>query len=323
MQFARSNLTCSLLLGLILGCYNDSEPQPAVTPARGEASKRAPAPKADPAQPSAMSQNPAATPQPVTRKLPDPLRGKVKETVDSGGYTYILLACERGDVWAAAKQFTVAVGDDVEIAGTMPMYNFHSPTLDRTFEEIQFASRARVIGGSTAAEPARPQQEPPPQSMPPGHPPIGKVAAPPKSGPSAAPKPGEIETLSGGLTVAELFHKKADLRGKPVKFRGRVVKANRGILAMNWLHIQDGTGEPGSNDITVTSKTGFAPPGSVVVVEGTLGLEKDFGAGYTYDVIVEDATVTIEPPKPSAAQPDAGKAEPAVKPADAEKPDAP
>ncbi len=305
MRLLRAIPVCSLLLALIVGCSSDNKRQPAAGPGHLEAPKSTPAPKPDSAQPPAVSPDQPTKPQQPGSKLPDPLRGKVQETLDSGGYTYILLASERGDVWAAAKTFTVSVGDDVELAGLMPMYDFRSRTLDRTFKEIQFVGRATVIGGSTTTEPARPPREPVAGALPAGHPPVGDAAAPPSPTPAAPSEAGEIEPLSGGLTVAELFGKKTDLQGKLVKFRGRVVKANRGILGRNWLHIQDGSGEAGSNDITVTSKTDFAPPDSIVVIEGTLGLEKDFGAGYKYDVIVEDATVMVEPPKQGAARPDA------------------
>ena len=130
--------------------------------------------------------------------------------------------------------------------------------------------------------------------MPPGHPPIGGQAAPAKAATSAAPKAVDVEPLPGGFTVARLLEEASELKGKPVRFRGRVVKASRGILGKNWLHIQDGTGSPGANDITVTSVAGYAPVGSLIIIEGTLNTDRDFGAGYTYDVIVEDSEITLE-----------------------------
>ncbi len=74
-----------------------------------------------------------------------------------------------------------------------------------------------------------------------------------------------------------------------------MVKANKGIMGKNWLHLQDGTGQQGTNDITVTSKTEYAGPGTVVVVEGTLAMDKDVGSGYFYPVIIEEASITPEP----------------------------
>ncbi len=302
MLLARTTLVGLLSLVLLAGCGGDSQPQPISKVSPTEATKAAPVPRAESAQPTATPSERASAPQPPGGRLPDPLRGKVQETMDSGGYTYVLLATEHGEVWAAAKVFSVAPGDEVEVGALMPMQNFHSATLKRTFPQILFVQSARVVGSGTATGSAQPKEGAPNPGMPPGHPPVGQAAAQAKPSP-LTPTPGEIETLADGLTVAELFDKRADLQGKPVKFRGRVVKANRGILGRNWLHIRDGTGEPGTNDITVTSAAGFAAPGTVVVIQGTLGLKKDFGAGYAYDVIVEDATVTAEPAKPGTDQP--------------------
>jgi len=297
----RCIIAAVLLASVTVGCSNGNKPQPDGNAKRNErpaqelaARPAAAAPAAT--QPVAATPVPPVADAPPGQQLPDPLRGTVKETMNVGGYTYLLLETSYGEVWAAARQFPVAVGNEVEIAGMMPMANFSSPSLKRTFEVIQFVGQAQVVGGDAAAA-ATPGQAPalqPGQEMPPGHPPIGKTMASQPAAPGTAPEAGEIEAMADGVTVAQLFEKKADLEGKPVKFRGRVVKANSGILGKNWMHIQDGTGAAGTNDITVTSETGFAPKGSLVVIEGTLGLNRDFGAGYSYAVIVENAKVTVE-----------------------------
>ena len=82
-------------------------------------------------------------------------------------------------------------------------------------------------------------------------------------------------------------------RASPSRFRGKVVKFNANIMGKNWLHVQDGTGNAGSNDLLVTT-TGQAKPGDTVLIEGKVALNKDFGAGYKYNVLVEDAKVTVE-----------------------------
>jgi hypothetical protein len=302
MTVARAVLIQLLVLVLVAGCGDDAQPQPVSKQGPEEAAEVVPAPQPEPAEPAAAAEDRAATARPTSHRLPDPLRGRVKETMNSGGYTYVLLGTEHGDVWAAAKEFAVSPGDEVEVGALMPMHNFHSATLQRTFQQIQFVERAMVVGSSSGGGPGQPTPGTPSAGMPPGHPPVGGAAAQSKPGP-LTPEPGEIDAIPDGATVAELFDNRADLQGKAVKFRGRVVKANRGIMGRNWLHIQDGTGEPGSNDITVTSATGFAAPGTIVVVEGTLGIERDFGAGYAYDVIVEDATITVEPTDPDASGP--------------------
>jgi hypothetical protein len=80
-----------------------------------------------------------------------------------------------------------------------------------------------------------------------------------------------------------------------VTVRGKIVKFNGGILGTNWLHIQDGSGsaKDGSNDLTVTSDGGAAV-GDVITATGTIAIDKDFGAGYAYAVILEKATVVVK-----------------------------
>ena len=92
-------------------------------------------------------------------------------------------------------------------------------------------------------------------------------------------------------TVAVIYKDKAALAGKTVSAQGKVVKVNNGIMGRNFLHIQDGTGGKDNNDLSVTSAQ-TAQVGDKVTISGKVTLNKDFGAGYTYPLIVEEATVT-------------------------------
>ena len=104
---------------------------------------------------------------------------------------------------------------------------------------------------------------------------------------------GEISKLSGGNTVAEIFSNISTLKGTIVIVRGKVVKFNAQIMGKNWIHIQDGTKSGENFDLTVTSNS-TAKVGNTVVISGTLAHNKDFGAGYHYFGIVENATIEIE-----------------------------
>jgi len=127
--------------------------------------------------------------------------------------------------------------------------------------------------------------------LPEGHPNInmrgGAAPVAPKFDFSKIAKPKD------GKTVEEIYQEKAKLKGKRVTLRGKVVKYNGAIMGKNWLHLRDGTGKEPVNDLTVTTQT-KAKVGDTVVVEGIVTLEKDFGAGYKYDVIIEDAKVKVE-----------------------------
>lgn len=104
-----------------------------------------------------------------------------------------------------------------------------------------------------------------------------------------------IAKAEGGKTVAEVFAEKDALAGKPVTFRGKVVKTNPDIMGKNWLHVRDGSGAEGTNDLTITTAGTLPNVGDTVVVTGNVSLNKDFGMGYAYDVLIEDAQVAVEP----------------------------
>jgi RecJ-like exonuclease len=91
-----------------------------------------------------------------------------------------------------------------------------------------------------------------------------------------------------------VFAEKDALAGKPVAVRGKVVKVNSGIMGKTWIHVRDGSGAEGTSDLTVTTTTAQPNVGDTVLVTGPVSRNKDFGMGYQYDVIVEDAQVTVE-----------------------------
>lgn len=127
--------------------------------------------------------------------------------------------------------------------------------------------------------------------LPEGHPKIGEQG----SGKGTAPKIdfSKIVKPQGGKTVREVYQEKANLNGKRVTLRAKVVKYNGEILGKNWLHLRDGTGTEPANDLTVTTQA-KTKVGDTVLVEGIVRLDKDFGSGYRYDLIIEDAKVKVE-----------------------------
>ncbi len=115
---------------------------------------------------------------------------------------------------------------------------------------------------------------------------------------STAPAPPQVDFSKiakpkGGKTVQEVYRDKVNLKDKQVTLRGKVVKYNEAILGKNWLHVQDGTGTAPANDLTVTTQA-KAKVGDTVLVVGKVAVDKDLGAGYKYDVIIEDAKVKVE-----------------------------
>jgi predicted small lipoprotein YifL len=104
-----------------------------------------------------------------------------------------------------------------------------------------------------------------------------------------------ITKAEGGKTIQEIFDEKAALAGSKVTVRGKAVKVNSGIMGKNWVHIRDGSGANGDNDLTITTTSPILPDvGDLVLVTGTVALDQDFGVGYQYAVILQDAELTLE-----------------------------
>lgn len=203
--------------------------------------------------------------------------GIVKEIISTAGYTYALIDTGKSKVWAVAPGAAVKAGDTVTVSGVMPMENYKSKTLNRTFDFVYFAgSIAR--NGEQRKRPVSPSPHSTNSST---------------IVPMAKLDFSKIKKPLHGVTIADMYTQKDALIGKKVVFAARVVKITYAILGKNWLHVQDGTGDAGSNDLTVTTVDNSSP-GNTVIVEGTLAKDKKIGNGDTYGVIVENAKLTAE-----------------------------
>jgi len=233
------------------------------------------------AKPEAIKPSAQTTPE-AAQALPQAAPGKsgtVIETMNVAGYTYVQVDTGKETFWAAGPHATVKVGDEVVVAEGTPMPNYHSKTLDRTFDMVYFVPAINVAG---AEQPAGDMPADPLSTH------KGRTVVETTDIDLSGITPAE-----GGQTIADIFAGKAELAGKPVTIRGKVVKFSPNIMEKNWVHLQDGTGAEGSNDLTVTTSA-MVKKGDTVVVSGTLITDKNFGYGYIYDVIIEDAEVTVE-----------------------------
>jgi hypothetical protein len=170
----------------------------------------------------------------------------------------------------------VTVGQEIALQPGYEMINFKSNTLNRTFDKIVFSTGPASQAGAIDVKSfhGKPTETKTTEAAPGEKIQVEKAAAP------------------DAYTVAELYGKKAELDTKNVTVKGKVVKVSSGIMGKNWLHIQDGSGnqKDGNNDLVITSND-LAAVGDIVTVSGTLYKDKDFGSGYKYDVIVEQASI--------------------------------
>jgi len=191
----------------------------------------------------------------------------VSEVIQTSNYTYLQVQENDAKFWIAVVSREAKPGDSVYYSKASEMKNFSSRELGRTFPSIFFVD------------------DPTDKYIP--------VTATPQD---LTPKKVKIvrwseisvETPKGGISIAELYKNKNSYAGKTVIIRGKVVRYNHEVMQKNWVHIQDGTDFSDKFDLTVTTMDSLAV-GSTATFKGIIRLDKDFGSGYFYDVIMEEA----------------------------------
>ena len=197
------------------------------------------------------------------------LRGTVLEVKDVDSYTYMRIKTKDAETWVAVEKTPLKKGATVTIENPMVMNNFESKSLKKTFPTIVFGTLANGNKVTTAAHAGATKME--------------DTAAPIK----VTKAPG-----ANGYTVADVVLKSQSLKDKPVVIHAKVVKFSAAIMGKNWIHLRDGSGTAAdnNNDILVTS-TEKVTVGDVVTVTGVVRVNKDFSAGYSYKVLIEEGSI--------------------------------
>jgi hypothetical protein len=198
----------------------------------------------------------------------------VKEVIQTNNYTYLNVKENDAEKWLAVSKMEAKEGDTYYYTGGFEMKNFESKELGRTFESVYFLQSVSSTPDILAKE-----KEP--------------VAEPHSTGKLNVEKQDvNVKPAEGAITIAELFAHKDSYAGKIIKITGQVTKYNAAIMKKNWVHIQDGSEYSGKYDLTATTDMEVAV-GDVIILEGTVVLNKDFGYGYSYDVLLEDSKILI------------------------------
>lgn len=199
----------------------------------------------------------------------EPHIGRVIEKIPAKDYTYLQVTENKKDYWIAVPTMEIEVGETVYFSRFMIIEDFRSDNIDKSFDEILFVEDAR--------------KSPTPDEM-------KKIHSSVLSGEKQNIK---IEPLSDGKTIQQIYSSKSALNGELVKVKGKVVKFNKQIMKRNWIHIQDGTGSENEFDLVVTSND-EVKVGDIITAEGKIAVDKDFGAGYFFPVIIEEAKIEKE-----------------------------
>lgn len=190
-----------------------------------------------------------------------------QEVLNTDKYSYIRVKEGAEEHWIAIAKRDIKIGAPYVYTGGLLKQNFMSREFNRVFDKVYLVSDFREAGEANPAGNAG-------------------VNIPTSTAPLEAPH--DLKPAQGAIRIADLVANLAKYEGKVVKVTGKCVKLNPMIMGRNWVHLQDGSGK--NLDLTVTTAE-IVSLGAIVTLEGTLALKKDFGAGYKYDYIMENAVI--------------------------------
>lgn len=196
---------------------------------------------------------------------------KVKEVLQTGSYTFLFVNENDQEYWMAVSKINAEIEDDFYYEDALVMKDFESKELNKVFNRILFVDYLSRVPTNTKSETKSS---------------LNHV----KANDQELTQDIKVERAPGGITIAELYKNRNDYADKKVIIRGQVVKINNGIMNRNWIHLKDGTSDSGKSDLTFTTKE-EVNIGDIIIFEGTVALNKEYGAGYIYPLIVENASL--------------------------------
>ncbi len=221
------------------------------------------------------------TPDPATRVIPNPTtevgnelhKVVVEEVLPTARYVYLRVKEDEKEFWIATRKAEINKGEVYFYRGGLLKTNFESKEYNRIFDEIYLISNlvsedhsqhaASAASGSTAKKEIVVKEDIPTHTE-------------------------KTVVHKGTIQISELVGDPKKYEGHSVQLSGKCVKVNPNIMGLNWIHLQDGSKD--DFDMVITTNT-FVPEGKQITIRAVVSLNRDFGAGYKYDLILENGTL--------------------------------
>ena len=202
---------------------------------------------------------------------------KVNEMLKTDKYLYLNVS-EKGTVdpfWIATRISDITVGETYFYKGGLLKTNFESKEFNRVFDKIYLVSSNLVLANHASNTGFKKKADTP-------------VKAEVKTTPSKITSTKKTAEVKGSVKIADLVKNVQKYAGKTIQISGTCSKINAEIMGKNWIHLRDGSQD--DYDLVVTSAE-MVNEGDVITIKAVVTLNKDFGAGYKYDLILEDGTI--------------------------------
>lgn len=198
---------------------------------------------------------------------------KVLEAVPTTKYLYLKVSEGDHQYWMATGPTEVETGAVYYYNEALIRADFESKEMQRVFDTIYLVTR--IV----------------PEAQVKNLKPVKSIASPPEE--TASSEESGMMGQDGvqdatAVQIADVLNNPGAYQGQWVEVSGTCTKVNEGILNRNWIHLKDGSAD--EKDFVITSAA-TVKPGDVVKMKAVVRMDKDFGAGYKYAVILEDGVV--------------------------------
>jgi len=189
----------------------------------------------------------------------------IKDILPATRYLYLLVQENNDEFWIAVRKMEINIGETYFYYGGLLKTNFKSNEYDKVFDKIYLVtSLVKSDHGNHINEKKLDIKD-------------IKIA-----------KTKSIPEIKGSIKISELVRNQKELEGKTVQISGICSKTNPNIMGRNWIHVKDGSLD--DYDLVITSST-YVKEGTQITIKGVVALNKDFGAGYMYKLILENGVV--------------------------------
>ena len=197
---------------------------------------------------------------------------EILDTLPTENYIYAFVSDGQDQYWLASEKTELKLNGRYYLRGRIPQYDFYSKEHDRTFDTVFFISQIISVDHNLTNE--------------------GRLKESSESISTKDWTAMEEITVEGSTTIKDLIENKESLGGQTIQVSGLCVKVNNDIMDRNWVHIQDGTMNDFDLVITTSEKVSI---GDIVTFSGVVVIDRDFGAGYIYEVIIENGILVVSP----------------------------
>jgi hypothetical protein len=198
----------------------------------------------------------------------------ILDVIPASNYVYLKVKEDKDQFWIATKKREIDLDSTYFYREALLKTEFESKIHDRVFDSIWFVTKlVTQMHGAKYTTGTRDNIE------------ISKSKKEPVEVPSDENKNVNYKIYP---EISAFLDDPNKFEGQAVQLKGKCVKVNSNIMNKNWIHLKDGSQD--DFDLIITTNMS-AQEGDIITIQAMVALNKDYGAGYSYDLILENGVI--------------------------------